>query len=550
MTAVPTTSPDRVRAELRQLWSDIVGPSDDDSHFFRLGGDSLQALRLLAAIRSRFGVTVGFTTLLEHASPAALADQIVRLAGEARAAGPQLRGDPRRQVAAVSVMQHDRLRKDQHYLDRGVPPPPHHVRAALRFSGALDTRALRRAVRQLPRRHPALRTVFEPAGSSWRQRLLPAAAAELPLRAHEAGEADLPEVLRELAGERFDLARGLPVRADLIRVAAADHVLLLTLEHLVSDGASLQVVLEDLAAAYRATAYRAGDSDQPPEPDRHGPGPARLSFLDYAHAESEWLVEHQGQPSLDHWRKALDGPTCLPYWDIPLGSPVRPHTTAPVRVESLQLEPALVRRLTEVAERADASWFTLIATAAHLAMGELTGREDIATVSPVANRHRPDIDRTVGWFANLVALTSTAAEREPAAGLVDTLRRRQLEALDHSEVPFWYVMQQLFGHDSRHRPDSSWIYVEVESAQPAAASPVLTGFPGLRVRRVPVPTLIAGRGLYLSATVGPSTPPEGDHGPTGVAVQVVGRQDRFSGEDLAQVRSAVVRALDSLGRQP
>jgi aryl carrier-like protein len=517
-----------VRAELLRLWADTVGTADDDSHFFRLGGTSLQALRLLAAIRSRFGITVRFATLLEHPSPAALAALITQLAGDAGAraagtyAGPRLHHDPRREVAPLTVMQADRLRKDEHYLQQGRRPPPHHVGAALRLTGQLDVPAFNRALRQVHQRHPSLRLVFETTGGSWQQRILPPAAVPVSLRWYEVDDTDLPWFLGRLYGEPFDLGQGPPVRVDLVRVGEHDHVLLLVLEHLVADGTSLQVLLEDFA-----TAYRTGQCEAP-EP--------KLTFLDYAHAESEWLTEHGGQPCFAYWQEAMDGRTGLPYCEIPLGDPVERGSTGPARVESVRLDPGLTTRLDEVAERAGASWFTLIAAAAHLAVAEVTDLEGVATVSPVANRHRAGTERTVGWFANLVALATTAAERETADGLLDTLRRRQLDALDNSELPFWHLMERVFGHDSRREPDSSWIYVDVETAASAGAPSVRTGWPGLRVQPTSVSTELAGRGLDISATVGSG----------GVDLHIMGRGDRFSGGDLARVRSAVVGALESL----
>ncbi|HEY4593869.1 MAG TPA: condensation domain-containing protein, partial [Thermoanaerobaculia bacterium] len=278
---------------------------------------------------------------------------------------------------------------------------------ALRLRGDLDRSALERALRELARRHDALRTHFPVEGGEPLQVVepeLPGGPLELDLidlSGLPASEAEPRAVA--LAGEEsrrpFDLSRGPLFRARLLRLGARDHVLLLGLHHIVADGWSLGLLLRDLAALYNA--FTAGEPSPLPEP--HG------RFGDFARDQRERLQGEGLERELAFWRERLDGaPAVL---ELPTDHPRRHMASPRGDIVPFEVDGAAAARFKALAQGAGTTPFMAFLALFDLLLARYTGQEDFIVGIPVANRHRTEFERVVGCFASTL-LVRAGVRRE------------------------------------------------------------------------------------------------------------------------------------------
>ncbi|MFP2934630.1 condensation domain-containing protein, partial [Pyxidicoccus sp. 3LG] len=247
---------------LASLWTEVLGVERvgvADS-FFELGGHSLLATRLVSRIRSAFQVELPVRALFEASTLAALAQRLdSALQGVSL---PPLTRVPRTDALPLSFAQ-QRL----WFLHQLEPSSVvYNIPAALRLTGSLDGAALRSALSELVRRHESLRTSFQDANGQPSQRIsepAPFALQEVDLSSHEDREAAVRRLADEEAHTPFDLAHGPLLRASLLRLGTHEHVLLLNMHHIVSDGWSMDVLVREMTALYEA--FSAGQPSPLPE---------------------------------------------------------------------------------------------------------------------------------------------------------------------------------------------------------------------------------------------------------------------------------------------
>ncbi len=307
---------------------------------------------------------------------------------------------------------------------------------ALRLQGALDVRALTRALAGVVRRHEVLRTTLPTLRGELVQVVRPAAPAAWPLVDLSAlgGEARAREEGRLRRGEaarRFDLARGPLLRALLVRMAAGDHVALCTMHHAVADGWSRGVLARELGAGY-AAALEGRPSPLPP------PG---LQYGDFAAWQRKWLEGDACRRQLAYWRDKLAGaPPALELpSDRPRGGAQDPRGgSVPVRFPE-GLGPAV----RELCRREGATPMMAFLAAFKVVLARWTGETDVVVGTPVAGRNRRELEELVGLFVNTLALRT---ELDGAAGFRGVLRRVRattVEAQAAQDVPFERVVEEV-----------------------------------------------------------------------------------------------------------
>ncbi|MFH8369395.1 non-ribosomal peptide synthase/polyketide synthase [Streptomyces sp. NPDC018031] len=426
--AEPRTDAERRTVEIfaEVLGADRPGVRDD---FFRLGGDSILSIRLASRLAEAFGTDLSPREVFTHPTPAALAGLLTTPDTGATGRGavvPVTRDTP----APMSYPQ-----QRMWFLEEFAPGGAEYVTAlALRLRGPLDTAALRAALRALVARHESLRTTFDTVDGRGVQIVHPPQVVPLPL--HDLS--DLPEEDRAarlehlLAAERtrtFDLRRGPLLRAGLIRLAADDHALTLTLHHIVTDGWSTGVLTGDLAHLYRAERDGTGEP-LPPLP---------VSYADYAH----WQRARDGsgtQDGLAYWKEQLAGTEPL---DLPTDRPRPAVRTRDGATTRLVLPPGTARRLARVGRDRGATLFTTLVAAAQTFLARLSGGRDIAVGTVTSGRDRPETQNLVGFFVNTLVLRSRVDAALPFPAFLDRVRTTVLDAFAHQEVPFERVVDEV-----------------------------------------------------------------------------------------------------------
>jgi amino acid adenylation domain-containing protein/non-ribosomal peptide synthase protein (TIGR01720 family) len=409
---------DRER-QLAKVWADVLGVGEvgvtDD--FFALGGDSILAVRAQARLAAA-GLPLSGRAIFDARTVAALAAELPATAGEAEPIPRVPRGRPIPLAAAQRRLWLEEVTRGGVANNTGV---------AVRMSGPVDRIALRHALDHLAVRHEALRTTFDVLDGEPCQLVDP--RVELPLRITPADEDTLDAVLGAELAHPFDLRGGPLTRAVLVQLAADDHVLLLAQHHLVTDGWSVAVLLDELAACY---AEAAGGP-----PSGLADHPLPLDYPDFAAWDA---TRTTSTADLDYWRGRLAG---LPVLDLPTDRP-RPHLRSGAGAVLHRRLPAdLVTRLTTLGAAHDATLFMTLTAAVQALLAGRAAQHDVAVGTVRAGRPRAELEEMVGFFVNTVVLRSQVAADQPFSDFLTDVRENVLAAFEHDGVPFDRVVEAL-----------------------------------------------------------------------------------------------------------
>jgi amino acid adenylation domain-containing protein len=418
---------------LAAIWCEVlrrerVGAGD---HFFRTGGHSLLAMQVVARMQRSFERDIPVRALFEHPVLRELAHYVDALPASSGHGVPPLVRVPRGEALTASYAQ-ERL----WLLDRLEPGSPrYNIPAAVRLTGPLDGSALRRSLEELLRRHEALRTTFAEVEGRPVQHFL--SGVELPFRevdlsglpASEREAALRREVLRE-AQASFELSRGPLVRAALWRLGAAEHVAVLTMHHIVSDGWSIGVLVRELAALYES--FCAGR-----------PSPlAELSvqYADFAVWQRGWLTGEVLERQLTWWQERLAGTPAL---ELPTDHPRPPVQTSRGARYTFTLPGALGRELEALARREGVTPFMVLMAGFQVLLARYSGQDDLAVGTPIANRSRRELEGLVGFFVNTLVLRARLSGAPHGRELLQRVREMALGAYAHQDVPFEKLVERL-----------------------------------------------------------------------------------------------------------
>ncbi|HET7463473.1 MAG TPA: amino acid adenylation domain-containing protein, partial [Longimicrobium sp.] len=311
----------------------------------------------------------------------------------------------------------------------------YHIPTRLRLRGELDRAALARALDRIVERHEALRTTFAQVDGVPEQRIAPADAgfqlAEHDLNGVADAAAELGRVAAREARAPFDLERGPLIRGRLVRLAADDHLLLLTLHHIVSDGWSMGVLTRELSTLYDA--FRRGEPDPLP--------PLEVQYADYAIWQRRWVEGPVLREQAEYWTQTLAGaPELL---ELPTDHPrpaERDHAGASLPVE---LDEALTAGLKALSRRHGATLFMTLLAGWAAVLGRLSGQDDVVVGTPTANRGRREVEGLIGFFVNTLALRVDLSGAPTVAELLERVKARALGAQQHQDIPFEQVVERV-----------------------------------------------------------------------------------------------------------
>jgi hypothetical protein len=311
----------------------------------------------------------------------------------------------------------------------------YHLHKSLRLRGALDVDALVRALDGVVARHEALRTTFAalPDGTP-RQVIAPAEGARFPLlehdlRGHPEPQAELRRLMAEEAHAPFSLQHGPLIRGRLIALADDDHVLLLTMHHVVSDGWSMGVLTQEMGALYGA--FRDGRPD---------PLPALpVQYADYAAWQRKWVDGEVLRRQAEYWKRALAGaPELL---ELPADRARPPQQDFAGAFLPLELDEALADGVRALGQRHGTTLFMTLLAGWAAVLGRLSAQQDVVVGTPTANRGRREIEGLIGFFVNTLALRVDLAGTPTVAELLARVKARAIEAQQHQDIPFEQVVE-------------------------------------------------------------------------------------------------------------
>ncbi len=474
-------------ARLAHIWGESLGIERVGIHdnFFEIGGHSLIATKIVSRIRQQFQLEMPLRRIFEAPTIAALSNLLEQALHSAPDELVALETDDDRTPPPLSFAQQRLWFLDQ--LNPGIPF--YNMPLAVSLRGTLDVAALTESLNSLVARHDTLRTTFSSAAETAYQVVAAPAPHDLPLLdlttlPPEERQATAQQRIQADAQQPFDLSRGPLLRCQLFRLAGEEHILYLNMHHIISDGWSMQILVNELVHYYRAYA-----SGQP----AHLP-PLPLQYGDFARWQRRWLQGDVLAQQLAYWKERLGGE--LPALALPTDRPRPPIQTYNGAAWEFTLPPALTAALNYLSQQQGVTLFMTLLAAFKTWLHRYTHQTDIIIGSPIANRNRREIEGLIGFFVNTLALRTDLSGNPSFLALLEQVREVTLGAYMHQDLPFEKLVEELQPErDLSRSPLFQVMFVLQNMAESGMAAASL---PELAVSLLPVESQTAKFDLTLN----------------------------------------------------
>jgi len=427
----PRTATEEILASVWARVLDLDRVSVQDN-FFGLGGHSLLATQLVTRIREAFATELPLRAVFEAPTVRDLAARIEAARSDGSDVPPPLRPAPRDTALPLSFAQ-ERL----WFLNQLEPGNPfYNMPAALRLRGVFDLAVAQRVVRELVRRHESLRTIFSAIDGQPVQVIVP--ELEVPVTLIELqhlADAERGRAVQRLTAEEarnpFDLAVGPLLRVVLLRLAADEHILLMSMHHIVSDGWSMGVLTREMGELYAE--FSAGRVS--PLPD------LAIHYADFAVWQRQWLRGKVLATQLDYWKRQLAG--APPVLKLPTDRPRPPVQSFRGGSHAFHLDRTVADALTALSREAGATLFMTLEAGFAALLGRYCDQEDVVVGTPIANRRSAEVEPLIGFFVNTLVLRHNFAGRPTFRELLARTRQAALDAYAHQDLPFERLVDEL-----------------------------------------------------------------------------------------------------------
>ena len=415
------------------IWEEVLGLSEVgvEDDFFELGGHSLLATQIAARIRDRLGLELPLRSFFEKPTILRLASSIV---GKGR---DQTRLPP---VRPVSQNQRKDLpitsaQERLWFLDQIAPGNAcYNIPIVMRLRGQLHVDALARSITEVVRRHEVLRTTFRAEVGAPRQVVQPPKKIEVTVQdvrvwPQKDREAEIERLIAEEAGRRFDLSRE-QWRMKVIRAGERDHIVAITVHHIIADGWSIGVLLEEVQTLYGCFI------EGRPSPLTE----LLVQYGDFAVWQRDFLCGEFVAQEVGYWRQRLKGAVVL---DLPTDRPRPAIHGFGVARHPVVIEGEISKGLKNLSRQEGATLFMTLIAAFKVLLYRYTGQEDISVGTPIANRRRPEIEGLIGLFANTLVLRTDLHGELSFKEVLKRVREAALEAYAHQDLPFEKLVAEL-----------------------------------------------------------------------------------------------------------
>ncbi|WP_242295072.1 condensation domain-containing protein, partial [Bacillus cereus group sp. BfR-BA-01381] len=420
---------------LVDIWSGIlkiekIGIYDN---FFDLGGHSLLATQVTSRIRDVLQIDLPLRTFFEDPTVAGILNNIEKMKRDSSySQSLPIQPVTREENLPLSFAQ-QRL----WFLDQLEPGNvSYNIPAAISFKGTLNVQALNQSINEIIRRHEILRTVFKEVEDKPVQVVMPfqqknIEVIDLTKLVKEKKEYEKNELIKKEAHRAFDLNKGPLIRECLIKLDELEHILMLNMHHIISDGWSMDVIIKELSTLYED--FCSGGSSSLSE--------LSIQYADFAVWQRDWLQAGTLEKQLAYWKEQLGGE--LPVLNLPIDRPRTVKQTYQGSIERLVLSKQLTQKVRSLSKQEGTTLFMTLLAAFKTLLYRYTGQEDIIVGSPIANRNRSEIEGLVGFFVNTLPLRTKLSGDKTFREVLKLIRETSLEAYAHQDVPFEKLVEEI-----------------------------------------------------------------------------------------------------------
>jgi amino acid adenylation domain-containing protein len=474
-----------VEEVLAGIWCEVMGLERVGiyENFFELGGHSLLATQVASRVRDAFNIELPLKAVFELQTIAELSQNVDAAANvEHDASLSQIQRAPRDQVLPLSFAQQRLWFLDQLNPDSAA----YNIPAVVRLTGVLNVEALEHTLSEIIRRHESLRTTFQVVDGQPVQVINEAgivrfSVIDVSALDELAREAESERLIHRHTKQQFDLSQETMLRPGLLRLAADEHILMMTMHHIVSDGWSMGVLIREMATLY-ATYLDGAKSPLAELP---------IQYADYAIWQREWLQGLPLEGQLAYWRKQLAGAS--PTINLPTDRPRPAVQTFESEAITFELSESLSTALRSLSQQENVTLFMTLMAAYNTLLYKYTGQEDILVGTGIANRNRSEIEGLIGFFVNMLVVRTDLSGDPSFLELLRRVRETAFAAYAHQDLPFEKLVEELQPErDLSHTPffQVTFVLQNVSSAE--------LSLPGLEVSFLDFKTGAAKFDLILS----------------------------------------------------
>ncbi|MEO6546900.1 MAG: amino acid adenylation domain-containing protein, partial [Ferruginibacter sp.] len=436
VVAVPSTPAEIIIAT---FWKSLLAHDsfDVNDDFFKVGGNSLKAIQLLSRISSQFHIPLTLTDIFLYPTIAQIAKMLGDRKNQKQVLPPLISVKERPQYVPLSFNQ-ERL----WFIDQLEGSIQYHIPAVFRLKGILNKEALAVAFERIVLRHEILRSVVHEEDGNCYQLVQKPGLWQLSFTDGSLFKNDRNQIqsyLRQLINKPFDLSKDHMLRVELIGIGEHEHILLVVLHHIASDGWSTSIIIEELVQLYRAFDENVVPSLQP----------LPVQYADYAIWQRSYLQGDVLRQKLDYWKRTLEGITPL---QLPADFPKSSFQSFNASTEKFSIDKETFLRLKLFSGSKGATLFMTLLSVFKVLFHRYSGQTDISIGTAVAGRQQQELEGMIGFFVNTLVLRSRIDNKLSFTDFLAQVKATTLEAFQHQEVPFEKVVEAVVKERDMSRP--------------------------------------------------------------------------------------------------